>query len=163
MCIISYCFILYLYCLIKVYFGRLYYTIVCIFLCFSFLKPKEEKTFREWMVFTVYPASSLFLHGLHQKKFFWGADAAFIVSLRQLSSPSDKPWRSRQRCWRSIANTATLKLWGGETFRPASIFLFLFSQNSGKLNPIVWFDSKQTLNMWNIIHKCTYSHECTEN
>lgn len=66
----------------------------------------------------------------------------------KFSSPADKPWCSQQKCWRSIANTATLKLWGGETFRPAFIFLFLFRQNSEKLYPIIWFDSKQTLNMW---------------
>lgn len=106
------------------------------FLCFSLLNPKEEKTVDD----TFCCVTILTRAASNIKKKCWGADAAFTVSLRQFSSPSDKPWRSQQKCWRQIANSATLKLWGGETFQPLSIFCLFVSPEKQEAAPhrLIW-------------------------
>lgn len=88
------------------------------------------------------------------------ADTAFAVSLGQFSRLSDTPWHSRQKYWRSIANTEATRR---KSSRPALVFLVLFRQTSGKLYPDLTQSRHLTCEPgWNIIHKSTHSPECSD-
>lgn len=130
------------------------------FLCFSLLNPKEEKT-----VDATSCCVTILTRAASNLKKCWGADAAFTGSLRQFSSPSDKPWRSQQKCWRPII---IVQHWSYEEVKPFNLHQFLsfcLARKAGSCTPSTDLTQRRHLTCepaWNIFCKFTHSCECTE-